>query len=79
MEYVHLKGTGLTVSKVCLGTMTFGGQVNEEDSIRIIHAGLEQGINFVDTADLYYHGQSELVTGKALKGRRDGEIGRAHV
>lgn len=74
MEYVHLKGTGLTVSKVCLGTMTFGGQVNEEDSIRIIHAGLEQGINFVDTADLYYHGQSELVTGKALKGRRDGVV-----
>ena len=74
MEYVHLKGTGLTVSKVCLGTMTFGGQVNEEDSIRIIHAGLEQGINFVDTADLYYQGQSELVTGKALKGRRDGVV-----
>lgn len=51
--------------------MTFGGQVSDEDSIRIIHAALDKGINFVDTADLYYHGQSETVTGKALKGRRD--------
>lgn len=71
MEYVHLKGTGLRVSKACLGTMTFGGQVSEADSINIIHAALDLGINFVDTADLYYQGESEIVTGKALKGRRD--------
>ena len=74
MNYVHLKGTGLAVSKACLGTMTFGGQVNEADSIRIIHAALDQGINFVDTADLYYHGESETVTGKALVGRRENVI-----
>lgn len=74
LNYVHLKGTGLAVSKACLGTMTFGGQVNEADSIRIIHAALDQGINFVDTADLYYHGESETVTGKALVGRRENVI-----
>ena len=74
LDYVHLKGTGLAVSKACLGTMTFGGQVNEADSIRIIHAALDCGINFVDTADLYYHGESETVTGKALLGRRENVI-----
>lgn len=71
MEYVRLKGTGLTVSKVCMGTMTFGGQVPEADAIRIIHQALDQGVNCVDTADIYYRGASEEVTGKALLGRRD--------
>lgn len=71
MDYVQLKGTGLTISKVCMGTMTFGGQVSEADSIRIIHKALDQGVNCVDTADIYYRGASEAVTGKALLGRRD--------
>jgi len=71
MKYVHLTGTGLTVSKACLGTMTFGGQVSEADSIEIIHAALDRGVNFVDTADLYYTGISEEVVGKALQGRRE--------
>ncbi len=71
MDYVKLTGTGLKVSKVCLGTMTFGEQVNEADSIRIIHEALDRGINFVDTADKYYDGLSETITGKALKDRRD--------
>jgi len=71
MKYAHLTGTGLTVSKACLGTMTFGGQVSEADSIEIIHAALDRGVNFVDTADLYYTGVSEEVVGKALQGRRE--------
>lgn len=74
MQYVTLKGTGLTVSKACLGTMTFGGQVSEKDSIRMIDAALDQGINFVDTADIYYNGASEVATGKALVGRRENVI-----
>lgn len=71
MEYVRLTGTGIAVSKACLGTMTFGGQVDEATSIRIIHQALDLGLNFVDTADLYYAGESERVTGLALKDRRD--------
>jgi len=71
MEYVNLRHTGLTISKACLGTMTFGGQVTESDSIRMIHMALDCGINFVDTADVYCGGASEVATGKALVGRRD--------
>jgi aryl-alcohol dehydrogenase-like predicted oxidoreductase len=51
--------------------MNFGGVTNEEDSIRIIHAALEAGINFVDTANTYNGGQSEVVVGKALRDRRE--------
>jgi aryl-alcohol dehydrogenase (NADP+) len=71
MENVTLTGTGLTVSRVCLGTMTFGGQLNEQDSIGVIRRALESGINFFDTADIYTGGQSERITGKGLKGCRD--------
>jgi aryl-alcohol dehydrogenase-like predicted oxidoreductase len=61
------------VSKLCLGTMMFGawGNNDHDDSIRIIHAALDAGINFVDTADVYSAGESEEIVGKALKGRRD--------
>jgi 1-deoxyxylulose-5-phosphate synthase len=59
------------VSPLCLGTMNFGGVTNEADSIQIIHAALEAGINFVDTANVYNDGQSEIVVGKALRDRRD--------
>jgi aryl-alcohol dehydrogenase-like predicted oxidoreductase len=57
----------------CLGTMMFGavGNPDHDDSARIIHAALDQGINFVDTADMYSSGESEEIVGKALKGRRD--------
>ena len=51
MEYINIKGTGLKVSRVCLGTMTFGGQTGEEDAIRIVDYALDQGVNFFDTAD----------------------------
>jgi aryl-alcohol dehydrogenase-like predicted oxidoreductase len=73
MRYRVLGGTGIEVSAHCLGTMMFGaiGNTDHDDSARIIHAALDQGINFVDTADMYSAGESEEIVGKALKGRRD--------
>src|SRR3974377_498386 len=71
MDYRLLGRTGVRVSPLCLGTMNFGGVTNEEDSIRIIHAALDAGINFVDTANTYNDGQSEVAVGKALRDRRD--------
>ena len=61
----------MRVSPLCLGTMNFGGGTNEADAIRIVHAALDAGINFVDTADVYNAGESERIVGKALAGRRD--------
>jgi aryl-alcohol dehydrogenase-like predicted oxidoreductase len=66
MEYRNLGRTGVKVSPLCLGTMMFGRSTNEQDSIRIIEHALGQGINFVDTADVYSAGVSELYVGKAL-------------
>jgi aryl-alcohol dehydrogenase-like predicted oxidoreductase len=73
MNYRTLGGTGIEVSASCLGTMAFGafGNPDHDDCTRIIHAALDQGINFVDTADVYSGGESEQIVGKALKGRRD--------
>lgn len=71
MEYRNLGKAGVRVSRVCLGTMMFGGQTNEADSIRIIHQSMDDGINFIDTADMYNAGQSEVVIGKAISDRRD--------
>ncbi|WP_343208104.1 aldo/keto reductase [Anaerolentibacter hominis] len=70
MDYVRMKGTGLMVSRVCLGAMTFGGQTEEADAVRMVHYAMDQGVNFVDTADSYTEGRSEVITGKAIKGRR---------
>jgi len=73
MEYRPLGRTGVQVSPLCLGTMMFGpwGNADVQDGIRIIHAALDAGINFIDTADVYSGGISEEITGAALKGRRD--------
>jgi len=73
MRYRVLGGTGIEVSAQCLGTMMFGavGNPDHEDCVRIIHAALDRGINFVDTADMYSAGESEVIVGKALQGRRD--------
>jgi aryl-alcohol dehydrogenase (NADP+) len=73
MEYRTLGQTGIQVSTQCLGAMMFGlwGNRDHDDSVRIIHAALDAGINFVDTADVYSDGESEEIVGKALKGRRD--------
>ncbi|GGM53767.1 aldo/keto reductase [Micromonospora sonchi] len=73
MRYRVLGRTGIEVSVHCLGTMMFGavGNSDHDDCVRIIHAALDQGINFVDTADMYSAGESEEIVGKALQCRRD--------
>ncbi len=73
MRMRTLGGTGIKVSPYCLGAMMFGawGNPDHEESIRIIHAALDGGINLVDTADVYSAGESEEIVGKALKGRRE--------
>ncbi|MGZ4665845.1 MAG: aldo/keto reductase [Frankiaceae bacterium] len=74
MEHRALGRTGVQVSKLCLGAMMFGdwGNKDHDDSIRIIHRALDAGINFIDTADVYSQGESEIIVGKALAdGRRD--------
>ncbi len=74
MEYVRFGKTGLKVSRLCLGCMTYGTPkwrdwvLDEASSIPFIHRALEHGINFFDTADVYSLGESEVVLGKALKG-----------
>lgn len=73
MHYRTLGKTGIKVSAYCLGAMMFGsmGNPDHDDGIRIVHKALDAGINFIDTADGYSRGESEIVVGKALKGRRD--------
>ena len=72
MELRKLGATGISVSPLCLGAMMFGawGNTDHEDSIAIIHAALDAGINFIDTADVYSRGESEEIVGKALAGGR---------
>ncbi|MGW6504860.1 aldo/keto reductase [Nonomuraea angiospora] len=73
MRYRVLGGTGIEVSVHCLGAMMFGavGNPDHDDCARIIHHALDQGVNFIDTADMYSAGESEVIVGKALRGRRD--------
>jgi aryl-alcohol dehydrogenase-like predicted oxidoreductase len=80
MQLRRLGASGLMVSPVCLGTMTFGTPVSEADSIRLVHEAIDLGINFIDTANVYegYRrflgspgGVAEEIVGKALRGRRD--------
>lgn len=73
MEYRLLGRTGVSVSKMCLGAMMFGpwGNPDHDEAIRTIQHALDAGINFIDTADVYSHGESEEIVGQAIKGRRD--------
>ena len=73
MDYRTLGRTGVKVSPLCLGAMMFGawGNADHDDCVAIIHAALDAGINFIDTADVYAAGESEEIVGKALAGRRD--------
>jgi aryl-alcohol dehydrogenase-like predicted oxidoreductase len=68
-----LGGTGMSVSEIALGTMMFGamGNPDHDESIRMIHTALDSGVNFIDTSDVYSLGESEVIVGKALRGRRD--------
>src|SRR5271155_1533293 len=73
MEYINLGSTGLKVSRICLGAMTYGSKkwrewvLDEAESRPFIQRALEHGINFFDTADMYSLGASEEVLGRALK------------
>ncbi|MGH3108014.1 MAG: aldo/keto reductase [Rubrobacter sp.] len=71
MEYRRLGDTGLMVSELCLGCMTFGREASEEDSKRLVDRFLDAGGNFIDTADVYSKGVSEEITGRTIKGVRD--------
>src|SRR3984885_5445244 len=76
MKYNQLGNTGLFVSEICLGTMTFGGgagfwkvvgELDQKNATALVSRSLEAGVNFIDTADVYSEGQSETITGQALK------------
>jgi len=73
MERTTLGRTGIQVSRYCLGAMMFGaiGNRDNDDCVRIINHALDNGINFIDTADVYSAGESEEIVAKAIKGRRD--------
>jgi aryl-alcohol dehydrogenase-like predicted oxidoreductase len=76
MEHRSLGRTGMQVSPLCLGAMMFGswGEPDHDTSIGIIHAALDEGINFIDTADVYSQGESEVIVGKALAGSRRDDV-----
>jgi aryl-alcohol dehydrogenase-like predicted oxidoreductase len=80
MQLRPLGSSGLLVSPICLGTMTFGTPVGEDDAVRLVHGAIDLGVNFIDTANVYEGytrylgspgGTSEEILGKALAGRRD--------
>ena len=79
MKYRQLADTGVFVSELCLGAMTFGGSgqiwqmiggLDQAAADRIVHRALDAGVNFIDTANVYSAGESETIVGKALAGRR---------
>lgn len=72
MDYRPLGRSGVSVSRLCLGAMMFGafGNTDHDDAVEIIHRALDAGINFIDTADGYSAGESEVIVGKALAGGR---------
>ena len=76
MEHRPLGRTSVSVSKLCLGAMMFGdwGTKDHDECIRIIHRALDAGINFIDTADVYSHGEAEVIVGKALAGGKRDDI-----
>src|SRR5690349_1845050 len=83
MQYVNLGKTGMKVSRLCLGMMSYGAKqwrewvLSEEEAKPFVRRALEAGINFFDTADVYSTGESERITGKLLKefgGRRENVI-----
>ncbi|SMO58185.1 aldo/keto reductase [Halorubrum cibi] len=77
MEYTTLGNTGLTVSKICLGCMSFGDPdwrewvLDEEEGKELVERALELGVNFFDTANMYSNGESERILGEALEGHRE--------
>ena len=74
MEYRRMGSTGLNVSELCLGAMTFGRESPEADSYKILDRFVEAGGNFIDTADVYSRGISEKILGKWLKGKKRDDL-----
>jgi aryl-alcohol dehydrogenase-like predicted oxidoreductase len=79
MQYAQLGNTGTFVSRLCLGTMTFGGKgslfgvmggLDDKEAGALVGAALDAGVNFIDTANVYAAGESETITGKALGAKR---------
>src|SRR5689334_14885269 len=74
MQYTNLGKTGLKISRLCLGMMTYGSKkwrewvLEEKEARPFVERALEAGINFFDTADVYSVGESEVITGNLLKG-----------
>lgn len=71
MEYVQLGSAGVRVSRLCLGGLNFGGVTDEAESVAVVRAALNAGINFISTSNIYNDGESERILGAALKGHRD--------
>ena len=71
MKYRHLGNSGLEVSVIGLGTNNFGGRMEFKEARDVIFAALDEGINLIDTANMYSHGNSEEIIGRALVDRRD--------
>jgi len=71
MEYVPVGSTGVRISPLCFGTMSFGSEADEDVSAQMFHRVREAGINFFDTADVYGAGASEEILGKLISGCRD--------
>ena len=76
MTYNNLPGTSVKVSRISLGTMMFGGQASEADSLSIMDCAYERGVTFWDTAQVYNEGESERIVGLGMQGRRENIICR---
>lgn len=71
MDYRYLGHSALKVSPLCLGTMMFGGETDEATAHRIIAKAFDQGVNFLDSADVYHAGRAEEIAGRAIAPQRD--------
>jgi aryl-alcohol dehydrogenase-like predicted oxidoreductase len=74
MNYRQMGRTGLRVSELCLGAMTFGRESTEEDSLKILDRFIDEGGNFIDTADVYSDGTSEEILGRWMKGKNRDDL-----
>jgi aryl-alcohol dehydrogenase-like predicted oxidoreductase len=74
VQHITLRHTDLTVSRICLGTMTFGGQTDVDEAARTVDYCLDFGVNFFDTANIYNKGASETILGRVLRNRRSSVI-----
>ena len=79
MEYRSLGHTGVQVSRLCFGTMSFGGDADEAMSRAMYQRCRDAGINFFDTADVYTGGKSETILGKLVAGHRDELVPQAKL